>query len=363
MGGPIAMKGSDNLSPEQALEMGAQPRARQRTDRVLQALKKYRERIEIITAPAAMGQDCAEQAGFTTRVVGDKKSITKGKDTEHAAKALLQERVDLLVFSGGDGTARNIYDAIGTQIPALGIPAGVKMHSGVYAISPEAAAELIALLIEGKLVDVAEAEVRDIDEEAFRKGVVKARHYGELLVPREGHFLQQVKVGGREVEELVVHEIAADIVGSMESGLLYVIGPGSTTAAIMEELGLENTLLGVDVVLNEALLAKDVNEQQLIGLAQQYTDKVRIIVTAIGGQGHILGRGNQQISSTVLTLAGLDNLVIVASKTKISELEGRPLLVDTNDPVLDQQLRGFRRVITGYHDSILYPVGWDDCDD
>jgi predicted polyphosphate/ATP-dependent NAD kinase len=230
------------------------------------------------------------------------------------------------------------------------------MHSAVYAVSPEAAGELLKRLAAAGLVNVELREVRDIDEDAFRKGVVKTRFYGELLTPEEGHFLQRTKVAGVESEALVAEDIAADIVESIQPGRIYLIGPGSTTAAIMAELGLPNTLLGVDAICDGEVLLSDAGEPELLALLEGTDRRAEIIVTAIGGQGHVFGRGNQQFSPAVLRKVGLDNITIVAGKGKIKALNGEPLLVDTNDPALDLELCGYRKVVTGYHDAILYPV-------
>ncbi|MFT5579885.1 MAG: putative polyphosphate/ATP-dependent NAD kinase [Paraglaciecola psychrophila] len=303
-----------------------------------------------------MGADCALELGLKVQVVGRRDEPASAADTVAAARTLRDLDVDLLLFAGGDGTARDIVRAVGDSQPVLGIPAGVKMHSGVYAISPLAAGAIVERLINGGLVDIALAEVRDIDEQAFREGAVRARFYGELLVPREGGFLQQVKSSGREVEPLTLQDIGADIVESMDDDCLYFIGPGSTAAAVMTELGLDNTLLGVDAVKAGVLVAADLSEQGIMQQLAIHSGAATIVLTAIGGQGHIIGRGNQQFSPAVIRSVGIENIVIVATKTKIRELEGRPLLVDSGDLELDQQLAGFRPVITGYHDAIIYAV-------
>jgi predicted polyphosphate/ATP-dependent NAD kinase len=281
---------------------------------------------------------------------------SNASDTVAAARKLLTEDIDLLLFAGGDGTARDILDVVGVQLPVLGIPAGVKMHSGVFAVSPEAAGELLLSLLNAGLVDVQLREVRDIDEQAFRQGQVKSRFYGELLVPEAGQFLQHTKLAGVESDELVASDIAAGLVETLDAGTLYIIGPGSTTLAITEELGLQGSLLGVDALADGELVAVDASAETLEKLLAGYT-RAEIIVTAIGGQGHVLGRGNQQLSPALLRAVGLQNIRIVAGKGKISALEGRPLLVDSNDPELDHELSGYRRVVTGYRDEILYPVG------
>ncbi|MEE8057290.1 MAG: ATP-NAD kinase family protein [Pseudomonadales bacterium] len=357
IGGPLALKGSDGaVIVDEAKRRGAPLRSSLRATEALKTLQQ-RDDIKVYCFAGAMGADAAKEARLTVEIIGRTDQQTTAEDTVTAAKTLKQLAVDLIVFVGGDGTARDICRAVGHDYPVLGVPAGVKMHSGVYAVSPQAAGEILVRLMNGQLVDIGLAEVRDIDEQAFRQGEVKARFYGELLVPQEGRFLQQVKSSGREVEELVLQDIAADIVESMNDNCLYLIGPGTTPRGIMDELGLDNTLLGVDAIVNRTLIGQDLDEQALMQLVEQYKGSTKIIITAIGGQGHILGRGNQQLSPSVIRAVGTDNIIIVATKTKITELDGRPLQVDTNDPDLDQQLSGYRQVITGYHDAIIYPVG------
>ncbi|MBN50291.1 MAG: ATP-NAD kinase [Spongiibacteraceae bacterium] len=358
VGGPAALKGSDGGAAAQALAAGVEQRALQRCVRALRALKQScATGLELFGFDGEMGGDAAAQAGLPFVAIGRAASDpSTAEDSVSAAKALRTLGVDLIVFVGGDGTARDIVRGLGSDVPVLGIPAGVKMHSGVYAVSPESGAEIIAAMAQGKWVDAGAEEVRDIDEQAFREGRVSTRHYGELLVPRLGQFLQATKVSGREVEELVVADIAAEVVELMEADTLYFIGPGTTTAAILDELQLANTLLGVDAVCNNVLRGQDLSAIQLEALCQEHPGEIVIIVTAIGGQGHILGRGNQQLSPAVIRRAGPQNLWVVASKSKLTELGGRPLLVDSNDRELDVAMEGYIRVITGYRDSVLYRV-------
>jgi predicted polyphosphate/ATP-dependent NAD kinase len=362
VGGPLGLKGSDGSAlVSQSLEQGAQLRAGRRTLEALKVAETLFEQITVCCPSGSMGADVISELGVSMHIVGSHKpkGLTQitAEDTMLAAQSLKQQDVDLVMFAGGDGTARDIFTALGSDVLVLGIPAGVKMHSGVYAVSPQAAGEILVRMITGQLVDVGLGEVRDIDEQAFRQNVVRTEFYGELLVPSQGQFLQQVKSSGREVEALVLADIAADIVESMDDEYLYLIGPGSTPRAIMEQLGLDNTLLGVDAVVAGKCVGYDLNEQEIISLIDRHSGPVNIVVTAIGGQGHIFGRGNQQFSPLVINAVGIDNIIIVATKTKISALEGRPLLVDTNDPELDAALTAYRKVITGYHDAIVYPVG------
>lgn len=357
IGGPVGLKGSDGSQiVAEALARGAVQRAADRAGEALQYLRPWADHIELFCYGGAMGETAIRAADLSCQVVATPQTPSSAEDTIAAARTLAALGVDLIVFAGGDGTARDMVTAIGGTVPVLGVPAGVKMHSGVYAVSPQAAGELLVRLVQGGLVDIGLCEVRDIDEQAFREGRVKTRFYGELRVPREGGFLQQVKSSGREVEALVIQDIGAELVESMEPGALYLVGPGSTPSGFMHELGLENTLLGVDAVCDGELLASDIGEPQILDLLDRHT-KAYIVVTAIGGQGHVFGRGNQQLSAAVIRRVGIDHLVFVASKTKIAELGGRPLLADTGDAGLDQQLTGYHTVITGYHDAIVYPIG------
>jgi len=358
IGGKVGLKGSDGLEIlKKAREMGAKSDAPRRAQEALHIIAKIKNDIHVLAYPDEMGANECRQAGLEPEIIG---SITSNEtcpeDTMKAAQKMTERGIDLILFAGGDGTARNIFSAIGSSIPVLGIPAGVKIHSAVYAINPHSAGEVASLYLQGKVVNLREAEVMDIDEEAFRQGRVSARLYGYLKVPVERR-VQSVKSGARS-EQAEVEGMAAEIIAGMDADTLYVIGPGTTTRSIMERLGLPNTLLGVDVIFDRKLIARDVNENQLFDLINQH-GKARIIVTAIGGQGHILGRGNQQISPRIIRLVGKDNLTVVASRDKLVALQPHPLLVDTGDPSLDQELLGYVRVVTGWEDSIMYRISDD----
>jgi predicted polyphosphate/ATP-dependent NAD kinase len=261
--------------------------------------------------------------------------------------------VDLLLFAGGDGTARDIAQAAGQRVPALGIPAGVKIHSGVFGASPQMAGALAARFIAGEPCALREAEVLDIDEDAFRAGTVSARLFGHLLVPRAASLVQEPKTSVRS-DEATLRGIGRGVVAQMEPKTAYIIGPGTTTRAIMDHLGLRCSLLGVDVVRDKRLVCGDANEEQLLRFAAAGPSK--IVVTPIGRQGHIFGRGNQQISQRVIALVGVSNIQVVASPEKLASLQGRPLLVDTDDPRVNASLRGYIRVITGLREEAIYRV-------
>lgn len=355
MGGRVGLKGSDGVDIlNKALALGAKPEAPRRAAEALRVISRLKDQVQIITYPREMGEDTCREAGFEPVVIGNIRSgKTTLEDTIAAAKALETEQIDILLFAGGDGTARNIYSAIGDRVPVLGIPAGVKIHSAVYAVNPRSAGEAAALFLEGKIHSFKEAEVMDIDEKAFRAGRVSATLYGYLRIPEIKRLMQNVKAGGHS-ERMDMAGMAAEVVQNMEAGVLYIIGPGTTTRSIMERLELENTLLGVDVVKDKQLLARDVGEEELYRMLEN--NPAKIVVTAIGGQGHILGRGNQQISPRIIRKVGKENIVIVASKDKLVALQSQPLLVDTGDPELDLELCGYTRVITGWEDMVIYKI-------
>ncbi|MDF1822871.1 MAG: ATP-NAD kinase family protein [Alcanivoracaceae bacterium] len=353
VGGSVALKGSDGVA-EEALRRGAVAQAGARASRALAGLPGP---LTIATWGGDMGENSVRAAGHEPRVLGSPGARTSDADTCQAARALVAAGVDLLVFAGGDGTARDLVDSIGTEVPVLGIPAGCKMHSAVYAINPEAAGSLLAALLRGDYVAVGEADVRDIDEQAFREGVVRARHYGVLRVPGEARFVQQVKCGGREVEDLVNTEIAAWVVDTMEEGVSYLMGSGSTVALVMAQLGLDNTLLGVDWVRDGELLGRDLMASEVERVISD--GPARAVVSVIGGQGHVFGRGNQQFSATAIRALGLSNVMILASRTKLATLDGRPLLVDIGDADLDRSLAGLVQVTSGYDDQLLYRLAAD----
>ncbi len=361
IGGSVALKGSDGqVIREEALRRGAEQLAMKKAELALTALKESlgqsEVELKIITASGDMGSNSAVAAGFNTEVIYSANNPSTAEDTKAFIQHLVERKIDLILFAGGDGTARDIFATLKRDIPVIGIPAGCKIHSGVYAVTPQAAGLLTGQILKGELLSLKSATVMDIDEDAFRDGKVKARNFGYMTVPDSLQYVQATKQGGQESEELVLADIAADVIEQMEPEHYYVIGSGTTCAAIMEDLNLPNTLLGVDVIKNNELILQDATAKDLMELTEQQ-QPITIIVTLIGGQGHILGRGNQQLSPAFIKSIGWDNVWVVATKSKLKALDGRPLIVDTADAEFDASLAGSKRVITGYHDSVLYRVG------
>ena len=357
IGGRVGLKGSDGAKVQKrAMELGAVPQAQRRA---IEALKRLRdvEGLQVVTYPGEMGEEAARACSFEPEVIG---AITPGQttaeDTREAASEMQRRGVDLLLFAGGDGTARDIYAAVGTSMTVLGIPAGVKIHSAVYATHPRSAGQLAALYLQGKVSGLREVEVMDIDEEAFRQNRLSARLYGYLKIPFRTSLVQSQKMPSTG-EASALAAIAEDIVTKMEEDVLYIIGPGTTTRAIAEEMELEKTLLGVDAVLNRELVARDASESQLLALLQEHGGgKARIVVTPIGGQGYLFGRGNQQISPQVIERVGRERIIAVSTPEKLYALGSQPLLVDTGSRAVDEMLAGYITVVTGYNERAVRKV-------
>jgi predicted polyphosphate/ATP-dependent NAD kinase len=368
MGGAVGLKGTDGKETLRlAVELGAKPVAPLRAEAFLRSLEAVKEGLFLLVGAAGMGQEVAAKLGFRHKVIEEEEesgadtsqetvmpvSETTGDDTRRTAKAIMKVGVDLLVFCGGDGTARDVFDAVGTRFPVLGVPTGVKMHSAVFATNPTAAAVMVArYLWEG--LPLREAEVMDVDEEAFRSGRLSAKLYGYMLVPYEPRLVQASKLETPMTESELNNQagLALYVIEEMRPGVMYIMGPGTTTRTVADLLEEGKTLLGVDAFLNKKRVASDVNEAQILELTKGL--EARIIVTPIGGQGFILGRGNQQISPKVIRQIGLGNIIVIATRGKLTAFKS--LRVDTGDPGLDRQLAGFIRVVTDYRQEHMIRV-------
>src|SRR5208337_506411 len=347
LGGRLGFKGSDGILARRASELGETSLAPQRTVEALREIIYGTTDVALLTYPSEMGQDEAIKCGINPVVMG---TITVGQttaeDTKRAVREMIQEGVELIVFSGGDGTARDIMDVADEKIPVLGIPAGVKMHSGVFAINPRLAGRLVVSFLSSQISTQLE-EVLDYDNEGNLK------LYGYMSVPYEEALIQESKslVPAYENDETW---IASGIIEEISDDCAYIIGPGTTAKAFMKALGLTYTLLGVDVVKSGKLIISDANETQLLDIVNRFNSK--ILVGVVGGQGFLFGRGNQQISPNVIRRVGKENLIVVATEGKIASLKGRPLLVDSGDQQLDQSLVGYIKVNTGYRLSAICKV-------
>jgi predicted polyphosphate/ATP-dependent NAD kinase len=351
MGGAVGLKGTDGLAQE-ALARGAKAVAPVRAKACLKLLAPEANSLLFLTASGQMGENLLKESGIAYQVVYHAPEQSGAEDTKAACKVLRNQGVDLILFCGGDGTARDVSSLAG-EVPILGIPAGVKMHSGVFAISPQAAAELTLAFAKGEL-KVRETEIVDVDEELYRQGELQTRLYATAKTPYKPALVQDRKrIYSSSSEGEFKDQIALFASEFMRDGSAYILGAGTTTARIAEFLGVEKTLLGVDVIQGGKLMLKDAAEKDLLNLLDK-VNRAMIIVSPIGAQGFILGRGSQQISPRVMQKAGIKNLIVVATPHKLEELQS--LLVDTGDPELDMELSGRRQVVTGYRIAQLKDV-------
>jgi len=347
MGGAVGLKGTDGkVVLDKAISLGAQPIAPQRAKTFLAELTQTKNSLRLLVGAGNMGEKEAKKYAFKVEVKGESKNETTSQDTQSIAREMVASGVDLLVFCGGDGTARDILKAVGMNVPVLGVPTGVKMHSTMFAVTPQAAAKVAVGYLWGGL-PLREAEVMDIKEQAFRENRLSAELYGYMLSPYEPHLIQGNKLESPTTESEVRNQaaIAVYIIEEMKPYPIYVVGPGTTTRTISDLLEQKKALLGVDLFQNKKIIVSDANEKQVLETIKEKSAK--IIVTPIGGQGFIFGRGNQQISAEVIRQVGIDNIVVVATKSKLDRLNS--LRVDTGDSELDKEFRARGiKVVTDY---------------
>ncbi len=358
MGGKVALKGTDGEETlRRALELGAVPMAQSRAESALTEFSPVAGGHVFFAPSGEMGEELLLKYGISAKIVCNPSNSSTASDTKKAVLSMLEAAVDLIVFAGGDGTARDICSVIGDKIPVVGIPAGVKIHSGIYAKRPRDAGILIRKFLLGKVKKFTLAEVLDIDEDAFRQNVVLAKLYGYMKIPDDSEYMQDRKSGSPCGDAEVTADIAAYITKNMEADGVYLVGSGTTTEALLDHLGLNGTLLGVDAVMNGLLIGKDLTEKEIIFLLKSYArDKRYLIITVIGGQGHIFGRGNQQLSADVLRMIPKENITVIATPAKMAQLFGRPLITDTGDMELDEEIKGYIPVTTGFGRQIMAKI-------
>ena len=360
MGGRVGLKGPDGVI-KAAIKMGAKPVASTRAIEFLKKLKELqrKEAIHIITCPHPMGEGETKSASLPAKVLKmPLKSETTAEDTKTAVKHMTTLKVDLIVFVGGDGTARDILDAMrgADGLPVLGVPSGVKMYSGIFAVHPSEAAE-VTMAFAKKTAQITDFEIMDADESAIRReDRISVSLYGFL----RGPFVPLRLTGSKQVspETLDEHEnqmaVARFVVEEMNTKGIYILGPGTTVKCFADLLGVEKTVLGVDMYRNKNVI-KDVNEERILKEIKDFKN-VWIVVSPIGRQGILLGRGNQQISPKIIRKVGKERIIVLATRSKIRGIEGKVLRVDTGDREVDQSLRGYRKVATDYREWRLMQI-------
>jgi predicted polyphosphate/ATP-dependent NAD kinase len=359
MGGKVGLKGTDGVLKE-AIARGAKPVAPQRAMEFMQKLKENLEdkKIEVLTCPEIMGAEEAKAASFPVQILPMKIGReTSAEDTKRAVKLLTVANVHLIVFVGGDGTAKDIFDAMKgcDEVPVLGVPSGVKMYSGVFAVNPSDAADVV-LAVSKKQAEIAEFEVMDTDEKAIRRDTFVVKLYGFL----KGPFVPMRIQGSKQLSPETVDEkdnqiaTARFVIEEMQPEATYILGPGTTVKHIAELLGVEKTVLGVDIYRKGKVIL-DVDERRILEKIKDW-HKAWIILSPIGHQGILLGRGNQQISPEITKRVGKERIIVVATKSKLQSIDGGILRVDTGDVKADNMLRGYVKVVTDYREWRLMPV-------
>lgn len=355
MGGKVGLKGTDGSEIlARAMELNAVPEAGGKATKAIESFLGVSGGVEFYTASGPMGSKALKSAGIIPQVVHRSGSFTTDADTKSFLTKVKEiDDIDLVIFVGGDGTARDVCDIVGEDIPVIGIPAGVKIHSSCFAINPERGGDLAASFIQGKVKNYSLAEVMDLDEELYRKEEIQPKLFGYLKVPNDQR-LQNRKSGSGKSEVAQQGQIAFQLIDEMKDNLLYLVGPGTTTRALCNALEMEGSLLGVDAIRNKKLLGTDLSEQKILDLIQGR--QVGLIITPTGGQGFLLGRGNHQISPQVLQNIDKENIIIASTMDKIVQLHGRSLLVDTGDDKINIGLSGFYKVVTGFRQAMMYKV-------
>lgn len=363
IGGQAGMKGSDDRAGrEDALRRGYQKTAVRRAGQCLESFAKAIKQagqnadVTFLAPEGEMGGGLLKESGLPFQTVSEMRpgETTTREDTVRFAETMKEEGADLLVFCGGDGTARDISQAVGSDFPVLGVPAGVKMYSACFAVNPWQAGELLAGFVRGRQMSFAHREVMDIDESQLSLREVSPSLYGFLKVLDDGVHLQRAKEmslgDGEEAESL-----AEDILSEMREDILYIIGPGGTTYRIKEKLHSKGTVRGVDLVKGRQILYRDADEQTIWRLLGQ-AEKAEIIVTCIGGNGFLFGRGNQQISPRIIRAVRKEHIRIAVTRQKLAHLGGKPMLVDTGDRETDEYLKGYYKIRFNGRESALYRV-------
>lgn len=358
MGGAVALKGTDGEEILRlALKLGAVPRSGERAEIALREFVQSAQKCLFLSPSGEMGAGLLKKYGLAVESLFETGARTTSEDTARAAKLMLDARAELIIFAGGDGTARDLCAAVGDKVPVVGIPAGVKIHSAVYAKRPRDAGKLVKSFLEGRVKRFVEAEVMDIDEEAFREGRVRASLCGYMRVPDDAQFMQERKSGGGAGADEETENLAAYLARAMKPETLYLIASGSTTMKLKHLLGIDGTLLGVDAVKGGKQLGKDLTAEQIKKhLSAENRENCALIVTIIGGQGHIFGRGNQQISPEVIKMLPRENIIIVATPSKMAGLFGKNLIADTGDAILDEELKGYVPVIMGHCRKVMAKI-------
>ena len=357
MGGSVGLKGTDGDLAAQARSLGAEPVSGDRATVALSQLCASGMDIEVLTCSGAMGADAARSVGLDPSIVhvaGG--NDTTAEDSRAGATRIVERNPDLLLFAGGDGTARDLLPVVGSSTPLLGVPSGVKMHSAVFAATARAAGEVARkfLAAPDREVLLRNAEIMDRERDPAPGAPLSPRLYGMVRTPSLSFLVPGAKSASRVTDQAALGGAVRRVARLLGDGSLSLLGPGSTMQLIKRECGFEGTPLGVDAVRGGRCVALDVNELEILELLRNRS--ARIVVGVVGGQGFLFGRGNQQLSARVIAEVGTDAIVVVASMEKLAALPGQCLLVDTGNDGLDEALSGYVNVFVSEVRTVLMPV-------
>ena len=368
LGGRLGLKGSDGQA-EYARSKGANDRSGPRVKDTLEHFANLHREISDITwftSEGRMGTDWVPKniqiGDFIT--IHQSSNITTVSDTSELVTSLIESNIDLLVYAGGDGTTRDIISVLESlgksEIPVIGIPCGVKMHSGCFASSPKAGAEVLSAWLNGDLL-VSSTEVLDLDEEKYRNGEWVVRLYAEAKTPASPRWMQGAKMRVEATGEEEIIEGLADHIRELliTDNRLIIWGSGGTLRTISNMIGFQGTVLGIDASIGSQQVGTDLNEKQLLNLLSTHTGEVTLLLSPMGGQGFLIGRGNLQLSPDVLREIDIVNILGVVTPAKL--LSVRRLRIETGDVYLDQKFaeKKYLKVLQGYRTTRVLPISVD----
>ena len=363
LGGRLGFKGSDGRAKE-AREAGAEDRAGPRMKICLERLQVLLDQrgasVQFLVAGGRMGADWIPQ-GISFQACGDYSGVTNDEDTAEVVEEFLRQGVDLILYAGGDGTTRDIVNALGeNRTPLVGVPGGVKMHSGCFAATPRAAAEVVNAYQSGELM-LANTEVMDLDEEVYQQGEWRVRMFGEAMTPASPRWMQGAKEQIESAsEEETIEGLAEHIKGlnESESDLLIIWGSGGTLRTLAEMNGISSTLLGIDISIRGEI-HNDLNEAQILEILGNHEGPRLLLLSPMGGQGFLIGRGNLQISPAVIRVVGLDDILGIVTPAKLLTLDS--LRIDTGDAELDAEFleRKYVKLLQGYRTTRIMRIAED----
>ena len=358
MGGTVGLKGTDGKKTlKNAIELGAKPNALNRIKELLNELESIKSKLKFITCPQFMGEIILKEMNFEYKLIEhpifqniEDIYSTTSEHTKIAAKLMRNiDDIKLILFAGGDGTARDIVNAINKEKPCLGIPTGVKIFSSVFSINIKLASSIIIQFLWDE-IPLRESEVLDIDEEEYRNDKLVSKLFGYLSIPYNPDYTQFSKEGTPDTDLNNQERIATRIIETLENDVYYLIGPGTTTKAITD-INQKKTVLGIDLLLNKKIIVRDLNEYQILNYIEG--KKTKIIVSLIGRQGFLFGRGNLQLSPAILKKIGPENIIIISTKYKMFNLPTQILKLDTRSSDLDKKMRGLYKILVDYDEIII----------